>query len=130
MANYGNNEYIEQKTFSVFSIKSVGLKKDKIERKARFGGTYYRNKYAIKLSDNYYSYFDYPIVRDDYDEAIETLNRFKSFIHNENENEYMDFKDYYIDELMAFFGILAVVIAIIIICNDFQKWQKTRQKNQ
>ncbi len=130
VANYGNDEYIEQKTFSVFSIKSVGLKKDKIEREARFGGTYYRNKYTIKLSNNYYSYFDYPIVRDDYDEAIETLNRFKAFIHNENETEYLDFKDYYIDELMVFFGLLAVVMAIVIICNDFQKWQKTQQKNQ
>ena len=126
VTTYGNDEFEEKNTFPISKMKSVVLKKYKVEHRARYFGVYFTNRYVIKLSDNYYTYFEYPIVRDDYEEARETLNRFKAFIYNDETTEYQDFKDNYIDELIIFFTLVAAIITLLVIYNDFQRWKKTR----
>ncbi len=130
-ANYGDNEFKERDTFPISEIKSVKLKTyKKKQHSRRLPFSYYKTYYEIRIYDDYNDYYNYPIAQNNYDEARETLNRFRAFIYNENETEYQDFKDYYIDELIVFFALLAVIITVFVICNDFQRWQKTRPQKE
>ncbi len=126
VANYGNNEFKERDTFPISEIMSAKLKTyKKKQHSRRLPSSYYKTYYEIRVYDDYNDYYNYPIAHNDYDEARETLNRFRAFIYNEDETEYQDFKDYYIDELIIFFALLAAIISALVIYNDFQRWQKT-----
>lgn len=126
IAKYGSKEFQEQSRFPVSPIKSIELQKYKVEHSGRFGNNYTTTHYVIKLSADYFTYFDYPIHFDNRDTAQKTSGNFKSFLHNED-NEYRDFADHHIDETLIFLFLAAVLIFFIALHKDFRKWQKIRK---
>ncbi|MBR6356148.1 MAG: hypothetical protein IKR92_04770 [Alphaproteobacteria bacterium] len=128
IAKYGNNEFQEQSRFPISPIKSIVLQQYKVEHLGRFGNNYTTTHYVIKLSEDYVTYFDYPIHFDNRNTAQKASDNFESFLHNED-HEYRDFADHHVEEMLIFLFIAAALVLFIALYEDFCKWQKTRKKD-
>lgn len=125
---YQNRKFVEKSTFPLSSIKSIKTRTYKTKHHRRRGRIRYHTNYAIDLYKNAEEHFQYPIIPTDYDDLEHRFRKFTSFIDNDIETDYYDTKNNKIDEIFNILYLLGVLLSIVIIGIDINRWKKLQSE--